>query len=236
MFKLAIVDDEKLCRQQVKDVLINYSGIENFIVDEFSNPNEFLLSENNYDILFLDIEMKNLDGISLANQVIKKNNSVLIFYITNYASLVTKAMNNYAFTFIPKPINENDLYMELDRACKKIKETRKIITINAKNSQILYKNVHEILFIEVQGKDCIIHMIDGSKIITNERLFRFIEKLKTYAFFQCHKSFYINLNYVLEIKSKKILLSNSIEFVPIGRKYEKELKEKFNMFMAGICI
>lgn len=233
--KIAIVDDEKICRDKLIELLSNYKESEKFTIDVFNCGKEFLREDKIYDIIFLDIEMPEIDGISLANKIITKNDETLIFYITSYASLVTKAINNYAFTFIPKPINQEDLFLELERALKKIENTKKILLINTKEAQIC-KLISEIKYIESLGKKCLIHMNDENVISVNERLVNFVDKLNEYNFIQCHKSYFINLKFITELKVNQIILNGSNDCIPIGRKYETNLKEKFNLFLVGISL
>jgi len=102
---IALCDDDKIALNNelrlIKDVL-NEKKIKHSI-DIFSSPQKLLQSDTVYDIIFLDIEMAEMDGISLAEKISITNKSCLFFFVTNYEAYFDNASNVRPFRFWTKP-------------------------------------------------------------------------------------------------------------------------------------
>ena len=237
MLRVAIVDDETKCINDVENLLKEYSKAK-FIIEKFNSPKEFLTNNiKKYHLIFLDIEMPEVNGIELAKKIRLKNNQALLYYVSNYFSYVTKAMHNTAFTFITKPIDREDFFMEIDRGVKKINDTYSRLKIEWEKAEF-YIPIDNIVYIESYNKHCNIIMADGSEYKTAKRLFYLADILKRYNFAQPHKSYLVNLKYVSGTKKSEI---NFIEGVPqinisITRNFKDSFSEKMNRYYSEMTL
>lgn len=90
MLKIAVCDDEKNIVEKIKCDIFSYP--EKCEIDGFYSGEELLLSQKNYDIIFLDIDMKGMNGIEVAKRLREEDKNVKIIYVTSYTDYV-----NYAF-------------------------------------------------------------------------------------------------------------------------------------------
>ena len=232
--KIAIVDDEKTYREELEKYLREYDSEDNFTIMKFEDGDEFFQENiSDFDIAFLDIEMPNIDGITLASEVIKKNPNIFLIYVTNHSSYVSKAIRNHAFQFLPKPVNKEDLYIELDRV-KNVLQKRDFRLKIQSNGTDYFLNVQNILYIVSFNKSVEIYMNDGLSYITAVKLSTLALNLKKYNFIQSHKSYLVNLRYAYSVGRDDIELIYEKMRVPISRNYRFEFKKELNRFINGV--
>ena len=115
MYRIAICDDERICRDQLSSFLTRYAkqNKEEFELLVFENADRLLLYyPKDLDLLFLDIAMDGVDGMEAAREIRKADKHVCIIFIT---TMVQYAIDGYAvkaFGFIRKPVSEAELKHE----------------------------------------------------------------------------------------------------------------------------
>lgn len=98
--------------------------------DTFTSAESFLFhyaEESDYDILLLDIEMGGLDGVTMAKQLRKSNDTVQIIFITGYSDYISEGYEVAALHYLMKPVKEEKLCSVLDRAAEKISRNEKVL-------------------------------------------------------------------------------------------------------------
>lgn len=114
MTKIIIIDDETHCTNALKRLIENVEG-DHRIIGIFNDPEKGLdfIKNNRPDILFLDIEMPNLNGFSLLDQLMPVDFDVI--FTTAYDRYAIKAFRYSAINYLLKPINENNILMALSQ-------------------------------------------------------------------------------------------------------------------------
>ncbi|CEJ73526.1 two-component response regulator VirR-like [[Clostridium] sordellii] len=236
MIRIGICEDEK----EIQDLIETYlhSILKSINIDyeiKKYNLGEELLESNlkEIDILLLDIQMGQINGMDTARKIRKVDNKMEIIFITSLIDYVQEGYEVRAYRYLLKPIEEEELKKHVLTCIKEIENKNSYILIKNKSNN--YKIcLEEIKYIEVQKKNMIIHTInkDFDVIYSLEK----IEKdLKLDKFVRCHKSFLVNLSYVENIKLNTAILESGEE-VPVSRYRYKEVKEKFLKFLGdSIC-
>lgn len=134
MIKTILVDDEKHAIKNLERLLIKYENIE--IVEGFTNINEAFeaIKKINIDLVFLDIEMPNMNGIEAAEKIFKINHEVQIVFVTAYNHYAVEAFEVDAVDYIMKPVLKRRLDKTIERIIKRYSNTiqEKIEKINNK--------------------------------------------------------------------------------------------------------
>ena len=106
MIKIAVVDDEQTVIEEIKKLIERFlsSHSLDFKLYTFNDGKDLLLNKESYDIIFLDIEMKSLDGIDTAIQIRNYDMNVPIVYITSFSKYWRSAYQVHAFGFIENPV------------------------------------------------------------------------------------------------------------------------------------
>lgn len=240
MIKVAICDDEqieiekvyKLCEKIIKNNNLNCE------ISVFDKGKELLESKAKYDIVFLDIELGDVNGINVGGHLSKKNNSQII-YISNYPEYCIDAINKvHAFAFLKKPIDEIMFNEQIIATLSNIQQQLSEETIHFKIISIEYdeitKNimgfrVKDIYYFEFVNRKIKLKMCDREYFFHGKMKDIQIET-ERYGFVRCHNAFVINLNHLLRISKNVAILDNN-ECIPISQRRASKLREKLNSYL-----
>ncbi len=213
--KILICDDEIKYLSALKLHVEQYMNnrFTKFTIDATTSSNEIFYNNTSYDLVFLDIEMDEINGISLAKELKERNNKIVIFFITAYNGYQDDAMDLRAFRFFEKPFNVDRLYSGLDKAMEYIDESYVDIYLydNQMQKRILIDNI---IYIKSESRKMVIVTTEG-EFITRESFLHWTEVLPTSFFYQVHKSFLINLHHVDIYKYTELYLNNN-DRIPIA--------------------
>lgn len=234
MLKVAIVDDERAVREELK-YLLKFEDIE-FEISEYENASLFLESflTKRFDLIFLDMHLGDMEGIKVAKMIRQKNKDVLIVFATAYDCYALEAFDIGAVDYLLKPFEPKRFHEMMTKVTDRLSVTDKnenfdILTINTSKKMIILR-VLDIIYIEsVQRKTIIVTKSDIYE--TSYPLSDLEVKLFTKSFFRVHKSYIINLRAIKEIhtltgQNYYIILKNREEVkIPVSRQRIKSLVE-----------
>jgi len=223
--RIAVCDDEALFRDKIVEYIgKRYNDID-IVINGFSSGEEFLnhyeKGHTNYEMIFLDIEMKQLDGIMTAKKIRKINEDVPIVFLTSHNEFASVGYEVSAFRFLIKPVEENKLIEAIEGVKKQILKMKTIL-VHQKDNDILLKTKN-IIYIEAHDKEIYIHTIDKC-YIERRNLNEIEDELKQDGFFRTHRGYLVNLSYVREYDAKEVILENN-EIILISRLKFKRFKE-----------
>ena len=222
VYKIAICDDTEIDRNFIKDIVTdwaNKSGVKPDI-HMFSSAEEFLFEYEDckdYHILLLDIEMGQMDGVSLAKELRKTNDSAQIVFITGYSDYIAEGYEVSALHYLMKPVREEKLSEVLDRAVSKLGKDEKALMLESGGETNLVP-IYRIRFIDVRGNYTTVH---ADKEYTIKKTLSDVEKELDERFYRVGRSCIVNLTQISKV-TKTDIFFNSGETVPLPRgSYEK---------------
>jgi len=185
----------------------------------------------NYDLLFLDIEINNDNGIDLGLKLQKYRHDCRIIITTNYAKYAIDGYKIHADRYFIKPINQLEFNLEMNVIIKKyLKNSIGFYDDKIGKSKLFIK---DIIYIEFIDRKSLIHKLNGKVISTNCTLKYWYDKLKQYGFAYPYRSFIVNLEYISSIKKDELILINE-EKIPLSRYYKKEFENKYEDYLHDI--
>ncbi|MEO6252205.1 MAG: LytTR family DNA-binding domain-containing protein [Ferruginibacter sp.] len=249
MIKALIIDDEKQSaellsiklKKAANDISITgifHSGISALQAMETEEP----------DVIFLDIEMPGMDGISMAKKMDSENTEII--FTTAYNQYAIEAVRLQALDYLLKPIGEKDLNFALLRLREKLVEKEKIkatqsletlfVKMQALNTHynkiaiatiegILFIPVKEIIRVESLNNYSKLYLISGKNIVASKTLKLIEEMLTPYRFFRPHKSHLINLEYITKYirgEGGVIIMADGSE-VDVSRQRKQDFMKVF---------
>lgn len=217
-FRFAVCDDEQNQTEYLKAEVTKWASQSGNLceIHTFPSAEAFLFeySENKaFDILLLDIEMKEMNGVELAKLVRSENEDINIVFITGYPDFISFGYDVGALHYLLKPVSEEKLFCVLNRAAKSFGKSEKRLTVNA-NRQTECIPFSEIVYLEAQMNYTVIHTRTAeykTKMSLSD-----IEKQLDDGFFRCQRSFIVSLAEVHTIKSDSVIMKNG-RAVPISR-------------------
>ena len=179
-----------------------------------------LISQQSFDIIFLDIDMPLLNGVEVMQNL---SSSPAIIVTTAYSNFAFESYQNDVVDYLLKPISFPRFIKSIEKAKriqkfdrKKILESLEIV-INGQKSTL---SIEEISYIKSFGNYVKIVLVNSKKpIIIYNSLKKILISLPNHQFLQIHKSYIINLKHIDIIEKSQVVLKDNV-FIPIGRKYE----------------
>lgn len=207
--RILICDDEERYLNDLKVHIEEYMRIHGIKADFFTatNSNDILSSDIGFDLAFLDIQMPEANGITLAKELKKRNGKVILFFVTNFEEYQDEAMDLHIFRFFEKPFDVQRLYSSLDKAMEYIDESYVDIYLynNGEHKRIL---VDDIVYVRRDNRKIILTAADKEEYITKESPEEWAEKLPNTFFYLVHKSFLVNLHYVTKYSYTELYLDD----------------------------
>ena len=219
--KILICDDEKRYADSLKqhlDIYMTSRGV-NYKTDVICDPNIVLNENNVYQLAFLDIQMNDVDGISLARILQERNNKVIIFFVTSFKNYQDDAMDLHAFRFFEKPIDPERLYSGLDKALEYIDETY-IDFFTYTNNELKKILIDDVIYVE-RGNRQITLVTTHGNYTTRETFEEWCEILQNTFFYKVHKSYIVNLHYITSYKYTELWIQDNIR-IPIASRRQAD--------------
>ncbi len=208
-YKIAICDDSAEDRQYVSGMAERWASARGYGLhcDRFSSAEQFLFhyaDESDYDILLLDIEMGAMDGVTMAKQIRRKNDSVQILFITGYSDYISEGYEVAALHYLMKPVKEEKLFSVLDRAAEKLAKNEKVLTFDV-GGEIIRVPIYRIRYADVQGNYVTVH---GETELTVKMTLSELERQLDNRFYRVGRSAIVNLTKISRVTKTEIRLSN----------------------------
>lgn len=194
------------------------------MIRQFYHAEELMQSQDNFDIIFLDIIMDGLDGIQAAQIFRKKAFENILIFISSSREYVFDAYEVEAFQYLLKPIDEKKLRRVLEKAVLKTQSHIQEFMIVSRERQKRKLYLNDIYYFEIRGRMIDIHGSD-SVFTYYQQIGVLQEHLKGKGFFRCHKSYLVNLRHVDAYDRQEAVLDNGERIVIAKRRYEGFCRE-----------
>lgn len=232
MIKFAICDDEPSMTEEISAGLSEYmdeNQIMDYHISTFSDGDSLLDSDSDFDLIFLDIQMKQPDGIETARRLRQRGDQCLLVFVTVLKECVFDAFEVQAYDYLVKPLDERRFKKMMDRAIAFLmqKAADSIIIQRGNSCEVIL--LSQIVYCEVMGRKVYIHLWEGKIISYYERLEN-LERRVDGRFFRCHRSYLVNLNYVCGCSEGRIRLRQGGE-IPVSRLREGDLRQALLRYM-----
>ncbi|MEG0408980.1 MAG: LytTR family DNA-binding domain-containing protein [Bacilli bacterium] len=212
--KIALVDDDIVFLNYIHSYLSSLNFPD---VTQFSNPVNFIenLNSSNYDLILLDIEMPNLDGIQILKYIQENQKNVYIIFVSHEDKYIEDCFDMNVLGFIKKDKIEDKLHTLLLKAKNYL--TPILINFETKYNCISI-DVNDIAYFDVSYRKVFIVLINGDKILLRSRVLNEVQEIMhNYNFFLINRSTLINLNKVISFDNNYINLINVKKKLELSR-------------------
>lgn len=227
MINVAIVEDDDSTSILMENYINNYSQQKKveLNVKRYNDAISFLSDYRMiYDIIFMDIEMPNLNGIEAAKKIRKVDAQVIIIFVTNMAQYAVKGYEVDALDFVVKPAYYSTIAQKLDKSLKIIKANQDDEIIISKAHGFVRLLVSSILYLEVRAHKLQYHTNEETIVATGS-LTELEGRLKPNNFMRCNSCYLVNPRYIKSINGMIITMKNDDELLISHPKKKAFLKE-----------
>ncbi len=217
-YKIAILEDNPADAEYVSTLAVRWGEEAGHTLSilRFPSAEAFLFQyedEKSADILLLDIEMGQMNGMELARKVRQGNDMVQMVFITGYPDFAAEGYEVSALHYLMKPVSPEKLWAVLDKAAANLAREEKYLSVTY-DRKTDYVPLSRILYIEAQKQYVLIYTLEETYRM-KKSLAKTAEELDEY-FLQVHRSFCVNLRHVAQIKTGGVVLKTGEE-IPISR-------------------
>ncbi len=218
MLRIAVCDDEKSMGEYLKQLIERrLSCKKDCQVEIFSSGKELLEAGKDFDIFFLDIDLKDMSGIDMAKKLRQESEAVIVF-VTALKEYVFDAFDVQAFQYLLKPIDEEKFFRVLDLAieeCRPVRQAEPLV-IRVKG---IHRNIPrgEILYAENDARKVVLHLKEEQ--VSYYAKMSELEEILGEQFFRCHRGYLVNLGAVKGYDTGNIQLKNGETILMAKQKY-----------------
>lgn len=226
MLSIAVCDDEAIecsnIAKKLKKILEEMKLP--CMIRQFYSGQELLQASESFDIIFLDIMMRNLDGMKTAQMIRSRTFDKLLIFISSSKEYVLDAYDVEAFWYLLKPVDEKKLKRVLQKAVLKMAQHSEEFIIISKERQKRKLFLDDIYYFEIKGRRMDAHGAEGS-FTYYEQIGVLEDTLSDKGFFRCHKSYLINLRHVESYNQQEAILDNGERILIAKRRYDEFCKK-----------
>lgn len=227
--RIAICDDEKAQRQLITKYLDEWAKKQCLLLEavSFCDAESFLFQweeDKDFDLLILDIEMGQLNGMELAIKLRGEGEQIPILFITGYETYMAQGYEVAALHYLLKPINKDKLFEVLQRLQQVQKNEEKILLQIEEG--VLSIVPSEIWYIEASGHYCTLTTATSNYALRHSisEIKSLLEKEK--AIIPTHRSYLVNLQHVSSIVQGEIVMDNGTR-IPVSRGSARAVNAEF---------
>ncbi len=234
MIRVAIVEDDEKDSALLERYLAEY-GKENgeaFSADVFADPLVFLDKyDASYDIVFMDIELPDMNGMQASARLRKTDEDVMIIFVTNMAQFAVKGYEVDAFDFVIKPVAYNDFAIRLRRALRRLSRRADLgLRVKDYDGSMRIVGITSVYYIEVADHSLKYHT-DAGVTESRGRLDDLEKTLEGKGFFRCNRCYLVNLRYVTSVEGEDLVVAG--DRLKIARPRKKEFMKAFAAYYGG---
>ncbi|MCL2204508.1 MAG: LytTR family DNA-binding domain-containing protein [Defluviitaleaceae bacterium] len=233
--KWVICEDELAIAGQITKLVQGWASLrgQTVHISHFKSAEAFLFAyedDKSVDLLLLDIQMGEMDGMTLARKIREDNNKVQIIFITGISDYVAEGYDVSAVHYLLKPVKEEKLYTALDKATANLSKPKRAISIDTADG-ITLVDVDDIAYVEALDHALAISA-KGSIINAKMPLYKLEEALADERFIKTHRSYLINLAHVKRVTRTDVILDNGTA-LPLSRRLYKDINSALMKYITG---
>ncbi len=238
MYQIAICDDQQTAIKALENYINNYSILNNkaFHSKQYNQAIDLLYDVEEgvcFDIIFVDIEMSELNGLETIKRIKQLHSKSLIIIVSSYTQYAIEAIELEVFRYLVK----SDLDSSFDLAMRTA--LKRIDLINSKNYYIISPRKHikiacnEIIYCYKESKSSVI-VTFKDQIKERKALHTLLEDLNSISnnYIMIERGYIVNLHYVTKIDKNNVILENNT-ILPIGYTYLDKVKKHVITFWSS---
>lgn len=222
-----VVDDEPLAISLLENHISKIDNLKLIATAKSAIEAHNILRTQDVDLMFLDIQMPNLNGIEFVKSLSKKPQ---VIFTTAFREFALDGFELEAVDYLLKPITFERFFKSVDRVLRNVKKEDEedflIFKSEGFNRKVLLKDIQ---YFESLGNDIKIVLNDGEMKASKLPISQLATSLQNKGFIRVHRSFVVNSGFVTGINNNEVLLEKIR--IPVGRSFQKEFESFTKLFL-----
>jgi DNA-binding LytR/AlgR family response regulator len=233
MIKTIIVDDEPLALEVLEALISNMPNLQLVAKCENAFEANEVLQNNKIDLMFLDIQMPQLNGVDFLKSLAHPPHVV---FTTAFPEFAVEGFELNAIDYLLKPISMDRFLKAVNKVSDKMgaksaenEEVAEQFFFVKADKKLVKINFDDIVYVEGL-KDYVIIKTESTRVITLQTMKSLEEKLPSQSFKRIHRSFIVNMDKIqaLDGNMVEVIEKGQVKHLPIGKNYRDELLDKVN--------
>ncbi len=236
--KIAIIEDEQLHADLLAAYLRTWAekNGERPDISAFPSAETFLFAwqeEKDFDVLFIDIQMKEMNGMEMAKRIRAEDEETAIVFTTGISDYLEEGYEVDAVHYLLKPISEEKIGMCMDKI-KKRRKTENFLLVHH-GEEVRKLPIERINYVEARGHGCVLGISgqngkdkgeNGGEFAVTESISELEKALFPYHFVKCHRSYLCRIAGIHHIDKKEIFFDDG-SHIPVSRRLYGEINRAF---------
>ncbi len=234
MIHIVIYDDEIYMSDHIRALVFDFFHRKNMeiTIQQFSSGEELLKYVRKIDLLFLDIQMKGMDGMETAKKLRERKFKGFLIFITVLKEMVFQSFEVQAYDYLVKPIKETYFEKTMERLYSSMKNASADSLLVQKGYESRIISLDDIVFCEIIDRKIYLNLASSEVVDYYDRIENLESKLDS-RFFRCHRSYLINLKYLSGYKNGTAYMEDGRE-IPVSRLRSREFSGVVLQYMKNI--
>ena len=235
MCKIAIVEDELDAANTLTSFLERYGAEKGyqFWITKFGNALDFEVSHQQFDLIFMDIQMPGINGMEAAHLMRTYDEQTPLIFVTNLAQYAVKGYEVDALDFIVKPVSYYNFRMRMDKAIRRIRRNgEKSLAINTRDGMRVVP-LSGIEYVDIDRHDLAYHLVgEASPLVVYGSLKAFEEQVAGGPFVRISNCCLANMNLVRSVHGSELRMRSGATLY-FSRSRKREAVETITAFLGG---
>lgn len=239
--KIAIVEDEAEPRALLLEYLERFQKERphfSYESELFSSAEDFLAKiqeGQEFDLLFLDIELTGINGFEMAKKLRETNQSTDIIFVTNLNQYAVKGYEVDAMDYCLKPLTYPDFLLKITKAIRRyLRDARQKLVKTDVNGATVIMLAKDILYVEITKHYLTYHLIDGRDVMVRGSMKEAAEELSVPGFFRTNSCYIVNMKNIESIAKDEIIIRGRKNLLPISRARKSAFLEAFASYIGAL--
>ena len=231
--KLAIIEDEQVHMELLAGYLEAWSADREVTLNiiPFASAEAFLFSweeERDFDAIFVDIQMGQMNGMEMARRVRQKDEDIAIVFTTGITDYLAEGYEVEALYYLLKPVSREKLFMCMDKVLHR--GVREHFVLVQTKEETVKLPVERIMYVEARGHGCVVELCSRTgetwQTECQENISQMAQLLEGEDFVRCHRSYLCRVGSIHHIDRTEVVCDNGSR-IPISRRLYGEVNQAF---------